>query len=212
MVRRILIIDMTSEPVSRNRSLQFLDVALSIAMFFFFIGSALGVATTPSTLGSGGIGLDATVEPKLEARVARSLAPDVPFKIERASVHVNVHVPARDHDSRRVIAVGFLVAIAMGWIGLLSLRAVVKSAREGNPFDPRNVRRLRRLGLVVLAVPVLVGLVNRLLERSIDSQVVHARIAHVDALPSIVIALGVLALAEVFREGAALRELEQSTI
>ena len=125
---------------------------------------------------------------------------------------MNVHVPTDDRDTRVVMAASLLLAIALAWAALLSLRGVVRSARDGNPFDRRNVGRLRILGAVLLAVPVVIGICNRLIEGAFEADALHPSLARVDALPVIVAAVGAFALAEVFREGAALRELEQTTI
>jgi len=203
---------MTTEPVSRGRSLRVLDVALTVVVLVFAISTVIAVAMTPATLGSGGLGLDAAVAPQLENDLRRSVAEEVPFRIGRADMHLNVHIPRGDRDTRQVVAFGFLAVIALWWVGLLALRGVVRSARDGNPFDERNIGRLRRLAGVIIATPLLVGLLNRLLESTFDSQIVTPRLARVDTVPLVLIGAVVLALAEVFREGAALRDLEASTI
>jgi len=203
---------MTNGPVRRRRSLQVVDVALTVAAVLFAIGTVIAVAMTPATLGSGDIGLDATVVPRLENDLRRSLAEEVPLRIERADVHVNVHIPRDDRDSRQVVAFGFLAVIALWWVGLLALRSVVRSARDGKPFDERNANRLRRLAGVIILTPLLVGLLNRLLESTFDSELVTPGLARIDTVALVLIGVGVLALAEVFREGTALRDLEASTI
>lgn len=136
----------------------------------------------------------------------------MPFRIERADLHLKLHIPRDDRDTRQVVAFGFLAVIALWWVGLFALRGVVRSARDGNPFDERNASRLRRLAGVIIATPLLVGLLNRLLESTFDSELVTPRLARADTVPLVLIGVGVLALAEVFREGAALRDLEASTI
>lgn len=202
---------MKTEPIKRGRSLRVVDVALTVVVVVFAISTVIAVAMTPATLGSGGLGLDAAVAPQLENDLRRSAAEEVPFRIERADMHLNVHIPRDDRDSRQVVAFGFLAVIALWWVGLLALRGVVRSARDGNPFDERNIGRLRRLAGII-ATPLLVGLLNRLLESTFDSQIVTPRLARVDTVPLVLIGVVVLALAEVFREGAALRDLEASTI
>jgi hypothetical protein len=204
MTGSILTIDM--------KSLRILYAALTVLMVFFAFGTVLAVVMTPATLGSGGIGLHGSVDKQTAAPALRTVAGDIPYKIESGDVRVTVRVPARDHDTRRVIAGGFLVMIALAWLGLIALRGVVRSARDGEPFDARNVTRLRVVGGAIIAVPVLVAVLNRMLEASFDSQAVHAEVARVDAAPMALIGLGVLALAEVFRQGVALREMEEATI
>lgn len=167
---------------------------------------------TPHTLGSGGLGISAVVDDSAGQAARRSLAEEVPLRIERSHLRVNLHVPASDRDTRAVISGGLLAAIALAWTGLLALRGVVRSARDGDPFVRRNVARLRRLGVALLAAPALVALANRMLEDTFEGGPVRAYFAHVDAYPFVVAALGAFALAEVFREGTTLRELEQSTV
>lgn len=133
-------------------------------------------------------------------------------KSSAANVVVNVHVPKADRDTRAVVAIATLGAIALGWVGLITLRRVVGSARDGEPFDARNVGRLRMLGTVLLAVPLLATLGNRVLENTFDAADLNPRFATVDVWLILVIAFSVFALAEVFRQGTALRELEQTTI
>lgn len=193
-------------------SLRVLDVAMTIAVLFFALGSFVAVVMTPATLGSGGLGVDATVDPRLEAGVRRALSDELPNKIERADVSVNVHVAKDDRDTRSVIGLGLLAGIALGWVGLLSLRGVVRSARDGDPFARRNVNRLRRVGGVIVAFPILVTVINRLLDASFDSELVHPYIGRVGLAPLVVVGIGVLALAEVFRYGTELREFEAAAV
>jgi hypothetical protein len=204
MAECILIIDM--------RSLRLLYAALTVGMFFFAVGTVVAVVTTPATLGSGVVGLHGTVDHKLAGPAVRAVSAELPYRVERGDVRVTVRVPPQDRDTRRVMAAGLLAAIALAWVGLVSLRGVVGSARDGRPFDAANVTRLRLVGGAIVAAPLVIGLVNRLLESTFDSELVRVDVARVDVGPTLLIGLGVLALSEVFRQGVMLRELEDATV
>ena len=75
-----------------------------------------------------------------------------------------------DTDTRIVGIAGAVVALALTWVLLVSLRRMVASAVDGEPFDGRNVRRLRVLGAVLLAAPVLVYAWTRLLNATFDQR------------------------------------------
>ena len=127
-------------------------------------------------------------------------------------MHLNVHIPRDDRDSRQVVAFGFLAVIALcGW-DCSRCAASFDRRVMANPSTNAYIGRLRRLAGVIIATPLLVGLLNRLLESTFDSELVTPRLARVDTVPLVLIGVVVLALAEVFREGAALRDLEASTI
>ena len=200
----ILIIDM--------KSLRLLHAALTVLVVVFAVGTIIAIGTTPATLGSGGVGLHGVVAHATARPALREVEAELPYKVERSDVRVTVHVPARDHDTRRVLAVGLLLVIAVMWVGLVALRGLVASARDGRPFEAPNVTRLRLIGVAVIAAPLIVGAVNRLIESTFDSPLVRVEVARVDIAPMLLIGVGVLALAEVFRQGVALREMDEATI
>ena len=190
-----------------EKSLRIAYVVISLLMVAAGIGTVIAVVTAPGTVsGRTGVGLQASVDP--------------PFRVTRAGVSavesphltVSARIPKGDRDSRVVIVTSLLVAIALWWAALIALRRIVSTARDGNPFDRRNVGRLRLLASLLLAAPVVVGVANRMLEGTFDSTVVHPHVADVNAATMVVIALGVFVLSEVFRKGAELQELEESTV
>jgi hypothetical protein len=111
------------------------------------------------------------------------------------------------------LALGILVSLAVAWAGLLSLRGVVRSARRGDPFVAANVRRLRTVAAAALALPVVARIATWVVDGTLDSDV-DLRVSSwgPDGWTCVVVAFGLLALAHVFREGVALRELEQGTV
>lgn len=129
------------------------------------------------------------------------------------TVHVNLRVDPGDTDTRVVVSAAGLVALVLGWLAALSLQGVVSSARSGDPFDPRNARRLRWVAASVLAVPVLGVVTSQALTTTLDSNpAVQPMGVGWAWLPFVVVGLGILALAEVFNEGSSLRQFEQETI
>ncbi len=96
----------------------------------------------------------------------------------------------------------------------MNLRRVVKSARAGEPFAARNAVRVRWVAGAVLVVPIITPVATWLLDRTIDSDPAVHVMPKVPAAwwMMLVVGFGLLALAEVFRQGADLRELERSTI
>lgn len=124
-----------------------------------------------------------------------------------------VRVDREDRDARAVLVVGVGAWLGLCWLGLVNLRSIVRAAVARRPFDARNVGRLRRLGGAVVAFPAVGVLMHRGLEVTLD---VDPPVDLAGVGPGgwayVVTGLGLVALAEVFREGARLRELEDATV
>lgn len=134
--------------------------------------------------------------------------------IKRApEVLVNLRVDRNDFDTRAVLSLAVIATIGLGWAAVLNLQAIVRSARRGDPFDPVNTRRLRRVAAVMFAIPLLGVTVTQVVGHTLESDPpVHPVTPGLAWLVFMVVGLGLLALAEVFREGATLRAFEQDTI
>lgn len=106
-----------------------------------------------------------------------------------------------------------VLLLGLAWVAVGNLRRVVRSAREGNPFEARNVVRLRCLAGVAVGIRIVTALAADMLDRLADFDV-DVRIR--DVGPSwwlaVGVALGLLALAEAFGAGHRLQELEDATI
>lgn len=99
--------------------------------------------------------------------------------------------------------------------GLHHLRRLFQRAREGAPFDPRNATRLRAIGILLFVFAVFDGvtgfIISLIVRRGLASASIPASAGlHVDGRV-LLIALLLLALAEIFRRGAQLEE-EQSLV
>lgn len=129
------------------------------------------------------------------------------------SVRAPVKVDREDTDTRAVLVTFVGAWLGLSWLGLTSLRRIVRSACDGEPFHPRNVARLRWLAAAVIANPVITAVMVRVVESTLDAD---PPVSVLTPGPSlwvyVLIGLGLLALAEVFRTGTTLRELERATI
>lgn len=218
-----------AEVRSPSRALVWLDRLLFVVAVFFGLGTVIALGTVPASLDDAGVGVHATVvgpysvtSPSGPAFThsnhevdndRRRLVNGRVIEVEDSSLHVTLRVPAEDSDTRLAMSVGLVAAIALGWVGLIAVRRVVHSARVGDPFNRANVARLRCLAAVVVAIPAVGWLLNRRLEQTFDvTYESKIEVVNFGVAPVLIAALAVLALAEIFREGANLRELEQSTI
>jgi hypothetical protein len=126
-------------------------------------------------------------------------------------ISATVKVGADDMDTRLVLSGVGAGLLALAWGGVINLRRLVASARSGDPFDPSNVARLRMVGVCIGTVPMMLWLTTLLLDRTLD---VDPSVTPVSdpRVWLVVLALGLVALAEVFREGTVLRRLERETV
>ena len=130
------------------------------------------------------------------------------------SIRTTVHVGRDDRDTRAVFAGVVITWLVLAWIGLENLRRLVRSAREGHPFDARNVRRLRWAAGAVIAFPIVSRIFLEIADGTLDStlRVSTAPLSGATSWTLVAVGVGLLALAEVFRVGTELSELEQSTV
>lgn len=129
------------------------------------------------------------------------------------SVVFNARVDRDDTDTRIAVSAVVLALLALSWIVVVNLEAIVGSARRGDPFAPRNVARLRRIAWSLVTVPLIgaAGVTTTRYTLDVDppAEVLSPGSAW---LAFVIVALGVFALAEVFKEGASLRQFEHETI
>lgn len=213
----------SSGPLSASRGLLWFERLLRLMTVVFAVGTIVFAATFVALVsGSGGVGVDATLEPPLAislddgqtiALEADGQAEDRALDIEQAELRAKVRLGEDDIDARVVVALSGVALITVFWIALLTIRRIVRSARKGNPFDGRNVFRLRVLAALFVLVPVGSEVGRRLLSSTVDAD---ARLEISTGSPDwgvfLLVALGLWALAEVFSEGVALRDLDETTI
>ncbi len=215
---------MTTPPadtLSTSRGLLWFDRLLQLLTVIFAVGTVV-YAGTVLTGSSGGIGVDATVDPPLVISLddgpSFSLQADGQIEnrvldLEDGEVRATIRLRDADTDARVAVAVSGAAVMAAFWTGLVMTRRIVRSAREGNPFDARNVFRLRVLATLFVLVPAGSEVSSRLLGSAVDADPrVHVSVGSPDWGVFVLVALGLLALAEVFSEGVALRDLDRATI
>ena len=107
------------------------------------------------------------------------------------------------------------VAVAVALLFLFHLRAFFRSARDGTPFDPRNAGRLRWMGLLLLANHLLIEVFTTWQAATVLGTISSPPLALAPSFRldgRIVLGgLMLLALAEIFKRGAALED-EQSLV
>lgn len=132
---------------------------------------------------------------------------------DEPSVRAPVKVDREDTDARVVLAAGVSAWLALVWLGLVNVRRIVRSALAGRAFDAGNVARLRWLALAVLTFPLVTRVTFWALDARIDvDPPVHLLTPGPNWWVYAIGGVGVLALAEIFREGSRLRELEEATV
>jgi len=107
------------------------------------------------------------------------------------------------------------VAFTLILLFLYNLRRIFRRVRAGSPFEVDNAIRMRTLGWLLLAIALLDGLAGSVTALALRSASISGGVSiplglHVNGL-AVLIALVLVALAEVFRRGADL-EHEQSLV
>ncbi|HSP29487.1 MAG TPA: DUF2975 domain-containing protein [Ilumatobacteraceae bacterium] len=129
------------------------------------------------------------------------------------TVVVDSRVDRTDSDTRVLLSGSGLVLLALAWAATLNLFRIVRAAADGDPFAPSNAGRLRMIAATVLAVPVVGGVTVQVLDATLDSDPAVTPLSPgVAWLGFVVVSLGLFALAEVFRQGADLRQFEMETV
>jgi Protein of unknown function (DUF2975) len=135
------------------------------------------------------------------------------YLADAPEVSADVSIDRADTDARVVYVASLAALLGLMWFAWVNLQRVVRTARQGRPFDPRNPVRLRCVAAVALAVPVLTELVARAFDAVMETDPpVQAALPGPSVWFSLVVGFGLLALSQVFAEGARLRELEQLTV
>ena len=215
-------------------SIRLFDITLQILTLALIVAS---IAALPLVLlfltGRGPITVPATLEPPYRISFLderdRSIAIASDFRIngytnfesgeesrylkQPPDVRFDVRVDRTDTDSRSVIAASAVALLLLAWVAVLNLRHIIRSAADGDPFAPANVTRLRRLAAAALALPLLQLATTTVVARTLETDPPVDVIAPgIGSWTLVVVGLAVLALAEVFRSGSELRQLERETV
>ena len=159
------------------------------------------------------LGVPATVVELEHVKLASSWGGTVGLKEARVDVIVPLSiVPAWFRAVTYAAAAGMC---ALTLLFLSHLRQLFQRVRQGVPFDAQNATRLRRLGELLLAGDLLFTAIgfwqSTTLLRTVHDPAMPLRSSFAPDLSVIFIALVLIALAEIFRRGAALED-EQSLV
>lgn len=178
------------------------------AVVAFSVGVVAGAVA--GAVGDRSLSVDAVVsDEEVLADLGRVLGPGV------EPVEASVRVRIVDPDAGQAAAwAGSLLGFAMLTAAVLwFLRAILRSVREGDPFTPANVRRLRWIGYLTVAY-VPVGTMSTILQHEVINSTATGRLglSFAVSFTPVVLGMGVLLLAEVFAHGIRLREDVEGTV
>lgn len=183
-----------------------------LATILLVLASALSVFLAVGTVvGFGPNGDEVGVEADLDAEQALVL-PDGMQVAEDASVLVRVQ--DADPSTVRWWVARDLVPVVLVVIGLWLLRQILRSVRDGEPFQAANVQRLRTLAAVIIAGAPIAALVSSYCASEVAERVGLDGGGVQLTLPgeAMVAGLVVLVLAEVFATGVRLRDDLEGTV
>jgi hypothetical protein len=211
------------EPPARGRTvaLRAFDGLLLLALLSLGpLTMLIGLQLAASLTGRSHVTVPVSVRPPYDVVFSDGKEVGVDFPVLREgelrepdSVRSEVTVGRDDRDTRAVLAATWALLGGCAWAGLVALRRIVRSAWVSDPFICANVRRLRLLGVVVVAWPVITRVSTRALESTLDVvPLVKPVMVGPGWWPPLLLGLGLFALAEVWRVGVELRTLEQTTV
>lgn len=215
------------------------DWALSIVAFGLWLGVFVGgagvalflVIFTVADIAGDGSNSSSTVSARLDppyaielengnslvvdngGRTTLNSADDSELHESFQDTTVETMVPIADGRWQGVASTALLIPLfVLAWTATYQLWRVVQSARDGDPFTSRNVSRLRRVAGCIAAVPIVGGAISLGMNQVLSDEI-NASFALVPSWGFwLVIALAVVAIAEVFGRGVDLRHLTDHTI
>lgn len=137
--------------------------------------------------------------------------------VEVSEVRATASVPMSVVSTPFVVSVWVALAVLLALVLLFlrQLRRLFQRLRQGAPFEPENAARLKGLGIVLLAASVWGSVTDSWMSVAVSRMLVGSGNDLGTGLylnvPVIFIALVLIALAEIFRRGAALED-EQALV
>lgn len=204
-----------------DRPVRMLATLASIAYYGFLVGAVVVLVTTPmlKTFTDGdpawawGLPVPALVLDS-EATVLTRWGP---ARLEVEDVRASVRLPLAMLPwwLFALLWTHAAAAAALILLFLHHLRRILRRARDGAPFDARNALGLRHLGWLLVGLALVNGVAEFIAAAAVRRGIVSGPIVvpaglHFD-VHLVLVALALLALAEVFRRGADL-EHEQSLV
>ena len=199
-----------SEP---DRVVRLLTSLASLAYFAFCVLAALVLIALPAVKVLGGhspkfhYGLELPVAmPNLAATVQTAWGP-APVKVDEARAVLQLPIPMLPWWLVAVLWLYVAAAAALILLTLHNLRRIFQRVRDGAAFDSQNALRLRTVSMVLFALAMLNAIAElataMVFRRGLvaGSELVVPNALHINGT-LVVVALVVMALAEVFRRGA----------
>jgi Protein of unknown function (DUF2975) len=205
-----------------DRAVRVLTAIASVAYFAFWVGAALVLIAVPLAKLFGGpdanfhYALELPVKvPNLDTTVQTGWGP-APLTLDDVRADLRLPVSMLPWSIVALLWTYAAASFALVLVFLNNLRRIFQRVRDGAAFDAQNALRLRTLSVVLLALALLgavAEVVTAMAVRSglaAGSSVAVPRGLHVNGT-LVLLALVLMALAEVFRHGAELED-EQSLV
>jgi Protein of unknown function (DUF2975) len=190
----------------------YLTTTVLLLLTILWAAAVIGSAVAGAASGTYTPSLEITTWP---GQLAEPLPPGFDL-VEHVSIQLTLRqpTPAQLLLSVAVGLLPLLLVVAVLWL----LRGLARSVRQGDPFGAANVRRLRRLGLLLLlGYPVMVT-ITRLLQDWLVTTLPVLPLGGIGTTLDVInifallAGLGMFLLAEVFAHGLRLREDVEGTI
>ena len=140
---------------------------------------------------------------------------DLPVKLKRAEAFALIEAPAPTGLLIPVKLMRFGMFGVIIW-ALFILRQIVRSVGKGNPFDPENGKRLRWIGISILAVTLFDFLHDILLNLFITPRLTFDSIIPLSSVSfhfeDILVAMVIIVIGEAFRIGAEMKKEQELMI
>jgi hypothetical protein len=186
-------------------------ILIGLATLLLVVSIAVGLVILLGATFGFSLGNEISVHTPVDGRNLRGLPPDalIPADVD---VTVVVHDPT-DEQARwfalRDLPEGIIV-VAMLWL----VRGLLRSVRDGDPFNDSNVRRLRALALFVLIGVPLAAFVKSIIAGALAASAGLPSPSVEISVPGAAIlgGLALLVLSEVFAEGVHMRDDLEGTV
>jgi hypothetical protein len=205
-----------------DRVVKILTAFASFAYFFIWCGAVFLLIALPMMKVFGGAdgGFYYSLELPVTAPALKTTVQTVwgsaPLMVDEVRGELKLPIATMPWSFFGLLWVYAAAAGALMLVFLQNLRRIFQRVRDGAAFDVQNVVRLRRLGTSLLAIAAVRGIAEIATSIAVrrglapDSNLSVPTGIHIDGA-LVIVALVLMALAEVFRRGAALEE-EQSLV
>lgn len=208
-------------PYTPDRVVRSLTAVVSVAYFVAWIGAAVVLTAAPAVKAFGGAGAEWVWGLHVPATTLDSATTvltnwgSAQLVIEDVRGALKIPLAMLPWWLVAVLWTHAAVVAALLLMALHQLRSIFRRVRDGIPFDQENASRMRRLGLLLLALALFNGIAElatalAISDRLVSDDVTVSVAFRVDPM-AVFLALVLVTLAEIFRRGAEL-EHEQSLV